>query len=460
MTGLDAATPRTTPATPAPRGLPHAVRKRRLSRRAALRGAGAAMALPLLDAMTPAFARAGERHGGTAAAGGGPPRRMVAVNADLGFLPDLFFPAAGQTSSPYLDLLGEHRGRATALSGVSHRHTDGGHDADLCFLTAAPQPKRPGFRNTVSLDQHAAAALGPVTRFPALALRVGPGEKTLSYRPDGTAVPAEGRASRAYEKLFAAGGPAEAAARRDRLREGQSLMDAFGDRLGALKRAVGPADRDRLDRYLTGVREVEGRLRRAEAWEDVPKPDVTEPAPADHAAPGALIDRLRATYAVARLALETDSTRLVTVFVTQQFNPTVSLPGVTVPHHALTHQSGLEDSRRQLRTVEEAELRCLAEFLSGLAAAPEGGRDLLDSTAVLHGSNLGHAGRHDTRNLPVLLAGGRFDHAAAGGLLTFDEHDNHPLAAAFVSVLHHLGVPADGFADAAGPLPGLAAAGP
>ena len=444
--------PSATPPRPAARRLPHAVRGRALPRRTLLRGAGAALALPLLDAMTPAFARAGGLAGGAADLAGAPPRRLVAVNLDMGLMPDLFFPADGADSSPYLDLLAGHRDRLTALAGVSHRETDGGHDADQCFLTAAPHPSRAGFRNGVSLDQFAAAKLGPVTRFPSLALRVGPGTKTLSYGPDGAAVPAEDRASKTYERLFLAGSPADVARRRDRLRAGQSLMDAFADRLGGLVREVGPADRDRLDRYLTGVREVEGRLARADAWEDVPKPEPGEPAPADHAAPGALIDRLRAAYAVTRLALETDSTRLVTVAVTQQFNPKVDLPGVSTPHHALTHQTSLEASRAELRVVEEAELRCLAEFLDGLAAAGEGGGDVLASTAVVHGSNLGHAARHSTDNLPVLVAGGRFRHR---GRLAFARDDNRPLADLFVSVLHHLGVPADRFADSGGTLTGL-----
>ena len=449
--------PKTVPATPskpAPAaGLPAAVRKRRLPRRALLRGAGAALALPLLDAMTPALAAARERHGGA----GTPPRRLLAVNVDLGFMPELFFPEGEGPDcelSPYLSVLEKHRGRFTALSGVSHPETHGGHQTDVCFLTAAPDPKRPGFRNSVSLDQFAAAELGPVTRFPSLALRVGPGADTLSYAADGTAVPAENRASEVYRRLFVQGSPAEVDRQVRRLREGRSLMDAFGDRLGELNRAVGPADRDRLDRYLTGVREVERRLERTEQWAHAPRPAVDAPEPDDHLAPGALIDRLRAMYGVARLALETDSTRLVTVFVTQQFNPKVDLPGVETPHHALTHQTGLADSRKQLRVVEEAEMRCLAGLLDGLHAADEGGGTVLDGTAVIHGSNLGHAARHDNRNLPVLVAGGAFRHRTH---LAFDRADNAPLSNLFLSALHHLGVGADRFADSTGTLTGLGA---
>ena len=443
---------------PSPAPLPSIARRRALSRRTVLRGAGAALALPLLDAMTPAFARAGDRHGEARTGGGettdAPPRRMVAVNADLGFMPDLFFPESGATDelSPYLRRLGRHRGRFTALSGVSHRETDGGHSASPCYLTAAPHPKRPGFRNTISLDQFAAAELGPVTRFPALALRVGPGGGTLSFSGDGTAVPAENRASEVYKRLFVQGSPAEVERQVARLRDGESLMDAFADRLGRLQNSVGRADRDRLDQYLTGVREVERRLVLSAEWERRPKPRVDAPVPADHLEPGALVGRLRSMYDMTRLALETDSTRLVTVLVTQEFNPKVDLPGVETPHHALTHQSSLEESREELRVVEQAELDCLADLLDGLAAANEGSGSVLDGTAVIHGSNLGHANRHDCRNLPMLIAGGAFRHR---GHLAFDRDDNTPLANLFVSVLHHLGVGAERFGDSTGTLTGL-----
>ena len=441
--------------TAAPQPIPSVARKGALPRRTLLRGAGAALALPLLDAMTPAFARSPRLVDPAAA----PPRRLVAVNADLGFMPELFFPEGEGPDcalSPYLETLADHRGRFTALSGVSHREVDGGHAADKCFLTAAPHPTRPSFRNTVSLDQFAAAELGPVTRFPSLTLRVGPGANTLSYGADGTAVPAENRASEVYKQLFVQGSPAEVDRQVRRLRDGQSLMDAFADRLGRLKRDVGKTDRRRLDQYLTGVREVERRLVQSEAWQTVPKPRVDAPEPEDHLAPGALVHRLRAMYDVARLALETDSTRLVTVLVTQQFNPKVDLPGVETPHHALTHQTGLEESREQLRTVEEAEMRGLATFLDGLAAAGEGAGSVLDGTAVIHGSNLGHAARHDNENLPVLLAGGAFRHRTH---LAFDRDRNAPLANLYVSALQHLGVEADRFGDSTGTLTGLEATG-
>ena len=430
----------------------HISKNRSLSRRTFLRGAGACLALPLLDAMTPAFARPARCGVG---GDGLVPRRMIAINVDLGFIPEYFFPedaGAGYSPSPYLEVIGEHRADFTVFSGVSHPEVDGGHTADVSFLTAAPHPERPGFKNSISLDQYAAERIGHLTRLPSLNLRVGPGDKSISYTRDGVRLPAEMRPSEVYKGLFVQGSPAQVEAQVRRLREGRSLMDAFAERLGTLRREVGPRDRGRLDQFTTSVREVERRLTLNEEWERSPKPEVDAPMPKDNLDPGALVERARAMYDLARLALETDSTRLVTILVTQGFNPKVDLPGVTVPHHALTHQAQQDESREQLRTIEEAQMRCLDELLSGLKAAGEAGESLLDRTMVLQGSNLGHAGRHDTRNMPMLLAGGGFRH---GQHLAFDREDNYPLPKLYVSMLQRLGIEADQFASSTGTMRGL-----
>jgi hypothetical protein len=429
------------------------VTRTRLPRRAVLRAAGACLALPLLDAMTPAFARADERL--DADRGETVPRRMLAVCVDLGFLPDFFFPAEAGPDyrlSPYLEVIGEHRGDFTVFSGVSHPEVVGGHGTDKSFLTAAPHPTRGGFRNSISLDQYAAGHIGHRTRLPALGLRVGPGSGSLSYNADGVRLPAESRPSEVYRRLFVQGTPAEVQAQLQRLRDGQSLMDSLADKLKGLTNRVGGRDRERLDQFLTSVRDVERRLAADEQWEQRPRPQVEAPVPEDVLDLSALVPRMRAMYDLARLALETDSTRLVTVFVTQGFNPKVDLPGVTIPHHALTHQSQLADARKQLRTIEEAELKCLGELLTGLKSAREGGATLLDRTMVLHGSNLGNANRHDNRNLPVLLAGGGFRH---GHHLAFDKNDNEPLPNLFVTMLQRLGIETDRFATSTGTIPGL-----
>ena len=423
-----------------------------LSRRTVLRAAGASLALPFLEAMRPASARSPSAAGGGADA---VPRRMAAVNFDMGFMPEYFFPeqtGRGYAPSRYLAPLADRREDFTVFSGVSHPEVDGGHAADVSFLTGAPHPLSSGFRNSISLDQYAAQRLGPQTRFPSLTLRVGPEAKSLSYTADGVRIPAEEVPSAVYEQLFVDGTPDQVRAQVRRLKEGQSLMDSFGGEIDGLKRRVGGADRDRLDQYLTAVREVERRLHQGEQWETRPKPAVAAPAPKDNLDPGALFDRTRAMYDLTRLAFETDSTRLVTIIVAQAFNPVVDLPGVDLPHHSLTHQSQQKDSRAQLEAIETAQMAELGRLLDGLAGVTEGGERLLDRTMVLHGSNLGHANRHANTNMPMLLAGGGFRH---GQHLAFDRDRNRPLGDLYVSMLQRLGIETDRFATGTATLTGL-----
>lgn len=420
-----------------------------LSRRTLLRSAGAAMALPMLDAMVPTFAKESKKPAR---------RRMIAINVDLGFMPEEFFPK--QTGrdfepSPYLKLLDEFRGDYSVFNGVSHPEVDGGHQADVCFLTGAPHPRSAGFKNTISLDQYAAQHIGHLTRFSTLNLRVGPGAGSLSYTADGVRIPSEERPSRVFQKLFVQGSPDAVAAQIRKLREGRSLMDSFADQIKSLSGEVGGADRARLDQFFSSVREVEKRLAIDEEWQNKPKPKPDSKPPKDNLAPGALVQRTRNMYDLARLALETDSTRLVTVLVTQNFNPKVDLPGVDLPHHALTHQSQQKGSREQLRIIEEAQMNELARLLGGLKSTRESGETLLDQTMVLQGSTLGHAGKHDNRNLPVLLAGGGFKH---GSHLEFDRERNTPLANLYLSMLQRMGVETDRFSSSTGTIRGLESA--
>ncbi len=419
---------------------------RHLPRRTVLKAAGASLALPLLDAMVPAFSSELPQP---------PPRRMIAINVDLGFMPEEFFPeAAGRdfALSPYLSVLKDFRNDFTVFSGVSHPEVDGGHQADVSFLTGAPHPRAAGFKNTISLDQYAAQHMGHLTRFPTLNLRVGPGAGSMAYTGDGVRIPSEERPSRVFHQLFVQGSPGEVAAQVRKLQEGRSLMDSFAGQIKSLSRDVNGPDRARLDQFFSSVREVEKRLAISQEWEKKPKPTIEARPPRDNLEPGALVQRTRNMYDLARLAFETDSTRLITVFVTQGFNPKVDLPGVNLPHHALTHQTQKKDTREQLRTIELAQMTELAGLLRGLQAAQEDNATLLDRTMVMQGSNLGHANRHDNHNLPVLLAGGGFKH---GQHLVFDRKHNTPLARLYVSMLQRLGIGTDRFSSGNGTLPGL-----
>ena len=157
-----------------------------MPRRSFLRGAGILISLPLLESMTPVF--------GASPAAGNTPRRMFAICNNLGLLGDQFFPTGSgrdYKASPYLDLLKSHRHDFSVFSGVSHPNVDGGHPADVCFLTAAPHPGSSSFRNTISLDQHIAERIGILTRFPSLTLAVNTRSRSLSCTGTGVAFPPE-----------------------------------------------------------------------------------------------------------------------------------------------------------------------------------------------------------------------------------------------------------------------------
>src|SRR3954470_24134120 len=237
--------------------------RRTLARRTFLRGASVAMALPLLDAMRPAFG-AGKAD---------VPRRMVCIETNMGILPQFFFPekaGSDYAPSPYLERLKDFRDKLTVFSGVSHPGVTGGHAAEKCFLTGTPHPERGGFRNWVSLDQFAAEELGNRTRYPSLVLHVGGEGQTLSYTRSGAPIPPERSARKLFEKLFVQGKPSEVAAQVEALRQGRSTLDFVGAEAKRLNGSLSAADRARMDQYYTSVRDLEQRLKDAEAWEHRP----------------------------------------------------------------------------------------------------------------------------------------------------------------------------------------------
>lgn len=411
-----------------------------VNRRHFLRAAGACLALPLLG-------RAAEQL---------PPRRLVAIHVPLGMMPQFFFPKAGETSSPYLDLLAAHRGQFTVFSGLSHPGVDGNHHAGQCFLTGAPHPGQPTFRNSLSLDQFAAERIGLENRFPSLSLTVKNGDHyadSLAVSRSGVGIPAEASPRRLYRNLFVAGTPEEKAATMRRIEAGGSVLDLVLDKTTRLEKSVAPEDRARLDQYFQSVRELEGRLQRSIAWENRPKPKVDYPEPKDITDANEVIAKSALMFDLIRLALQTDSTRVVTLSLST-FSVVPHVPGVKSETHGLTHHGNEPEKIAELRRIEEAQLGAFARLLQLLAETKETGGSLLDRTQVLYGSCLGNANSHSNQNLPVILAGGGFKH---GRHLAFDTTNNTPLANLFVSMLQRLGIETGQFASSTGTLRGLEA---
>jgi hypothetical protein len=414
--------------------MPHcsSVAPRPLSRRTFLRGAGVAMALPLLEAMRPAFAREADV-----------PRRMVCVETNMGILPQFFFPekeGKGYAPPPYLERLAEFHDHFTVFSGVSHPGVTGGHAAEKCFLTGTPHPERGGFRNWVSLDQYAAEQFGNRTRYPSLTLGVGNEGQTLSYTRSGAPIPIERSPRKLFEKLFVQGKPSEVAARVEEIRQGRSTLDFVGEQAKRLNGSLSPPDRQRLDQYLTSVRELEDRLAGAEDWEHKPKPKVVAQPPTDEKDHREFAKQTQIMFDVIKLALETDSSRLVTLFID------------TTVIHNITHHGNRPEVLAELRAKEESQFDALAGFLKVLAGAKEQGGTLLGRTMVLYGTCMGSANSHSNSNLPVLLAGGGFRH---GRHLAFDKDNNYPLTNLFVSMLQRLGIETREFSTGRGTMRGL-----
>jgi hypothetical protein len=421
----------------------------RLSRRRFLRAAGVSLALPCFDAWA-AHAAASPSSG----AGHPAPRRMVCVCAPLGLHPDNFFPAqpgTGYALTPYLELLKDYRDDFTVVSGLSHAGMSPGfaHQATASFLTGVPGAGRPGFRNAISLDQFAAEHVGNQTRFPSLTLS---GEGLgLSWTRTGAQVPAENSPARVFARLFLDGRPGEVQAQVRRLQDNRSILDDVRGQADALRSDLGADDRDKLDEYLTSVRDLEHRMVENEAWARKPKPKVDAEPPRDIPNAADLIGRTRLLFDLTHLALETDSTRLVTIMLAgSTYVPPI--PGVSLGHHDLSHHGKDSGKLEQLKIVELEVMKTLRDLIARLKRTQEAGGSLLDRTTVFLGSNLGDASSHSVKNLPVLLAGGGFRH---GSHLAFDPQDPPPLCNLYVSMLQRLGVETDRFGTSTGTLPGL-----
>jgi hypothetical protein len=418
--------------------------QKELSRRSILRGAGVAMALPWLDAMRSAFAASSNQQ---------PTRRFVAMTLGLGLHADNLSPQeAGRDYqvSPYLKQLQDLRNDFTVVSGSSHPGVSGGHRAEASLLTAAPMSAAAATRNTISMDQLLAKQLGNHTRFPSLVLGMS-GSNSPSYTHNGSMIPATNSPSKLFSQLFVNDSPAEQKKQAQRAREGRSIMDLVAQDARALQRQLGAGDRDRLEAYFSSVRALEKRLVEAEAWSNRPKPKIDFSKPIDIGNPNDFVARQRLMGDMIRLALATDSSRFVS-FHLGTGSGVVPIEGVQQGYHELSHHGRDGDKLKQLALVETAIIEAWGDFLRGLKKIDDNGASLLDHTSVLLTSNLGNASSHDNRNMPVVLAGGGFQH---GQHLAFDRKRNYPLPNLYLSVLQQTGLQQEKFATSTGTMRGL-----
>jgi hypothetical protein len=419
------------------------------TRRHFLHGIGVTLGLPLLE-QNLSWAASQE-----------PPKRMLLISNNLGVLPQHFFPkekGAGYTLSPYLKELAAFQNDFTVFSGLSHPAVTGGHSTENCFLTAARDPTRSGFRNSISLDQFAAEKLGQQTRFSTLNLGVNidKANRSLSWTRDGVLLPAEDSPAALFRKMFLQSDARQTAASLKRLQDRGSILDAVRDDISRFQRNLGGTDKSRLDQYLTSVRELEQRLAISGEWEQKPKPQTKTTEPKDIPDKAKFFPKIQLMLDMARLAFESDSTRIITLMVDGFATPVFEIneqQRTRDGYHNLSHHGQSKEKLAELEKVDLQQMRHLRELLTALAATPAAdGSRLLDQTMVLYGSNLGDANVHNCTNLPILLAGGGLEH---GQHLAFDSVQNKPLCNLFVTMLQHLGVETDVFGSATGSLGGI-----
>jgi len=401
-----------------------------LSRRRFLQGTGIALSLPAFDSFAARLSAAEK-----------PPRRLVCIGNHLGFYPGNFFPkAAGKdyVATSTLKPLEAHRDQLTVFSHLDHE-LNGGHKAVQGFLTSIKKEEAAGFpEKNISLDQAAAEHVGSSTRFPSINTGILKGTD-MCWSRAGVHVPPINNPATLFRGLFVNSPQSAREAERTRLKHRASVLDALRDSASVLNRTLNAADRDKLDQYLTSVREVERRLQMSKEWLNRPKPK----APIDEVLDEERqhIDEVALLYDLMALALQTDSTRVATLETGLGFRTAeLDLGG----YHGLSHHGKSKDRIGQLQIVEAFLTTKLSNFISRLKEAK-----IFDNTLVVFGSGMSDGSRHSNRNLPVLLAGGEFRHQGHV-VCPAEQHKRVPLANLWLSVLQWFGSETDRFGRSTG----------
>lgn len=383
-------------------------------RRQFLRAAGVTLALPALECLAgPATAEA--------------PRRLVCIGNHLGYYPGNFFPKDNTLDSPTLQPLRSHWDEMTVFSHLDHG-LNGGHGGVHGFLSGVKKQEAAGFpEKNITLDQAAAEHVGSATRYGSLTTGLGEGT-ALCWTRSGVNIPPVNNPAKLFQALFVDSDQAGRAEERKRLMHRSSVLDALRESAGALNKTLNQTDRDKLDQYLTSVREVEQKLQMSHEWLDQPKPK----SPIDEVLDEERmhIDEIALFYDLIALALETDSTRVATFELPMGFRTSELDVG---SYHGLSHHSKEEGRLKQLAIVETFLTTKLDGFLTALKE-----RGIFDDTLVVFGSGMSDGSRHSNRNLPVLLAGGGLEHRGHV-VCPAEEHKRVPLCNLFLSTLNWFG---------------------
>jgi len=433
------------------------ITKKFMPRRTFLRGMGATMALPLLEAMVPAATPLAK----TAA---NPVRRLGFVFMPMGCDQSRWTPPGDKLDqlSPILSSLAPVREHVTAISNLELKNAYPGSHAtsNSSFLSAAKAKltESTDYYLGTTVDQVAAQRIGQATQLPSLELAmdllqvVGQCDNgyacvyqnNLSWSSPTTPLPAEAHPRIVFESLFGEGG--SITERRAALRKKASLLDSFNDDIARLQRNLGPGDRARVSHYLETVREVERRIQKAEAdTADNPLPDLDRPV----GVPAAYADHARLMFDLQVLAMQGDVTRVITFQLARETsNRTYPEIGVSDPHHPLSHHGNDPAKIERMSKINAFHVSLFAEYLAKLKATPEGNGTLLDHSLILYGSGIGNPNIHDHTNLPILVAGGASVGMKGGRHIKYAKPV--PLANLHLTLLDKVGVHLDSFADSKG----------
>ena len=437
--------------------------KKALPRRTFLRGVGATLALPLLDAMIPAATALAQ----TPAR---PVPRLGFVFIPMGTDHARWMPPGGEVLdelSPILSPLQAVKEQLTVITNLELQNSyPGTHDtSNSGFLSAAFAKHTEGsdYHLGTTIDQVAAKHIGQDTRLPSLELSVDLNplagvcnngyacvyQNNLSWSSPTTPLPSEAHPRLVFERLFGDGGsPAE---RQATLRSRASLLDAFHDDIGRLQRVVGASDRARVDQYLDSIREIERQIQFAEAAgaEDL-QPDLERPV----GVPAAFGDHAALMFDLQLLALQADITRVITFQFTRELsNRTYPEIGVPEPHHPTSHHGNDPVKVEKIAKINTYHISIFARFLEKLKATPDGDGSLLDNTIYLYGSGMGNPSLHDHVKLPILVVGGASTGLRGGRHIKYDQ--GTPLANLHLTLLDRVGVHLDSFGDSNGSIDGL-----
>jgi len=412
-----------------------------INRRQFLRGAGVAIGLPFLHSL-PSFGQARWTVPNST-------KRMVFVNTGLGMYPKQFFPkdfGLNFKSNTVLKSMTKHKGKFTVFSNMDHPNIYGGHGGLKAFLNGTSG----GVGSLTTVDQVAAGAVGYDTRYPSIHCSLG-GKGSPSYSLSGSPVRQTGGGKQLFNQLFVNDSAAAKKALKIEIEQQGSVLDLINEQAKALGRKVNHVDKDKLDEYLTAIRDAERKLQGQERWRTVAKPNMKMPeleAEGRHGEPEGLLGESSLLFDLFHLAIQTNSSRVFTVAYGMH-NKRIALDGVTMGYHTLSHHGRRPDKLAQLEIIESFYISQVSRLMDKLQNTQGERGNLLDDTMILFGSSMSDAARHSNRNLPIMVAGGGFKHKGHYNAMQPNKTAT-PLNNLYTSMLQNFGLEVEKYNTASG----------